>query len=389
MSRLLERRLLRWAAFLVFALSSAPHLPLPQAAAREPAKAASQAAASTVLRKSAGANPRVIEIVSETLDETEFRIAVELASAVASAQETGPNGEVALRVTPVVSRGGVQAVRDVLTLPNADFGIVASRVLDRVRETGELGEIKDRITYVAPLYDEEVHLLAGPDVRALTDLQGQVVSIGEDEGATQMIAREILSGAGVRVREERMDLRASIAALKAGGIAAAFLVSGKPVDGLLALSPGDGLRLVPITLPSLPLGFVPSTLTAEDYPELLASGERVDTLAVKNVLFAYNWPSKSSRARLGEFFLQSLFWRLATLQAPPRHPKWRQVNLAGTLPGWRRLASMEAWLRKTDARQQEFDRFLTQTRPETNPIDREALFREFLRWRDPSNTGSR
>jgi hypothetical protein len=103
----------------------------------------------------------VVEIVSETLGETEFRVAVEIASAVASAQETGPNGEFALRVTPVVSRGGVQAVRDVLTLPNADFGLVSTRVLDRLRETGELGDIKDRITYVAPLYEEEVHLLAG------------------------------------------------------------------------------------------------------------------------------------------------------------------------------------------------------------------------------------
>ena len=394
-SRLLERRTFRWAAFVVFTLSSGPPGLVPQSAAKDPASAQPQPAASTALRKATGGNPRVIEIVSEALGETEFRIAVEIASAVASAQETGPNGELALRAVPVVSSGGVQAVRDVLTRPNADFGIVSTRVLDRLRETGELGDIKSRITYVAPLYEEEVHLLAGPKVQAISDLQDQVVSIGEDEGTTQVIAREVLSGAGVRVREERMGLRESIAALKAGEIAAAFIVSGKPVEGLLALSQGDGLRLVPVTLPSPPFGFLPSRLTADDYPELIRSGERVDTLGVKNVLFAYSWPSKSSRARLGEFFINSLFWRLPTLQTPPRHPKWQDVNLGGTLPGWQRLASMEAWLRKSAPQREEpslkveFDRFLTQAQPNPNNLNREALFREFLRWRDPSNTGSR
>src|SRR5215210_3499204 len=235
--------LLRWAAFFVL-LSSGP-LTIPESVAKEPPKAEAPAA-STILRKSATGNPRVIEVVSGTLGETEFRIADEIASAVASAQEAGPNGEFALRVTPVVSRGGVQAVRDVLTLPNADFGIVSTRILDRLRETGELGDLKDRLTYVAPLYVEEVHLLAGANVRALSDLQGQVVSIGEDESTTQVVAREILSRAGIQVRAEPMGLRESLAALKRGDIAAAFLVSGKPVDGLLALSPGDGLHLVPV-----------------------------------------------------------------------------------------------------------------------------------------------
>src|SRR5215212_12064702 len=343
--------LLRWAAFFVLVLSSGL-LTIPESVAKEPPKAEAPAA-STVLQKSAAGNPRVVEVVSGSLGQTEFRIADEIASAVASAQETGPNGELALRVTPLVSRGGVQAVRDVLTLPNADFGIVSTRILDRLRETGELGDLKDRLTYVAPLYVEEVHLLAGVNVRTLSDLQGQVVGIGEDESATQVIAREILFSAGVQVRANPMSLRESLAALKSGDIAAAFVVSGKPVDGLLALAPGDGLRLVPVTLPALLAGFVPTTLTAEHYPELLRAGERVDTLGVQNVLIAYNWPSKSPRAQLGEFFIKSLFWRLATLRALPRHPKWQEVNVAGTLPGWRRLASMEGWLRKSALRQEE------------------------------------
>jgi hypothetical protein len=91
-----------------------------------------------------------------------------------------------------------------------------------------------------------------------------------------------------------------------------------------------------------------------------------------------------------------LVWRLATLQKPPRHPKWQEVNLAGALPGWRRLASMDALLKAAAPRQAdqrlrvEFDQFLKEAGPRSNTGDKEALFQEFLRWREgPSSTGSR
>jgi uncharacterized protein len=299
-------------------------------------------------------------------------------------------------VTPVVSRGGIQAVRDVLTQPNVDFGIVPARILDRLQETGELGNIRDRLTYVAPLYVEEVHLLAGPSIRSLADLHGQAVSIGEDEGTTQVLAREILTSAGIQVRAERLDLQDSVAALKAGEIAAAFLVSGKPVDGLKTLTPSDDLHLVPITLASRPAGFQSSTITADDYPQLVRPEERIDTLGVLSVLFAYNWPAKSQRGQLGDMFIKSMVWRLATLQKPPRHPKWQEVNLAGTLPGWRRLAAMDTLLKAAALHQGnqslrvEFDQFLKQEGPRSNTGDSEALFQRFLRWREnSSSTGSR
>ncbi|WP_188311983.1 TAXI family TRAP transporter solute-binding subunit [Salinarimonas soli] len=332
------------------ALLAAVALPPAPADAAETSTAQARSVGQSTLRKSGGGNPRVVEIVSNALGETEFRFADEMAAAVASAQETGPNGEVALRVTPVTGPGGIHTVRDVLTLPNADFGIVSTRVLERLRETGEFGDITRRITYVAPLYMEEVHLLAGPKVRSLGDLEGQPVSIGRDESTTQVVAREILASAGVKVQEERHDLRGSIAALKAGEIAAAFIVSGKPIDGLKTLSPADGLHLVPLDVASPEPDYLPSAISGEDYPELLRPGESVDTLAVQNVLFAYDWPKRSARAQLGEGFIQSLIWRLSTLQKPPGHPKWQEVNLAGSLPGLRRYAGMEAYLKKAGLR---------------------------------------
>src|SRR5215213_350318 len=385
-----NRLLIWWGVFLIV-LSGEYLLLAPEAGAKDSVKRQVPAITSSGLRKAAGGNPGVVEIISDPLGETEFRVADEIASAVASTQETGPNGEIALRVIPVVSRGGIQAVRDVLTLPNADFGIVSAQILDRLQKTRELGDIKNRIAYVAPLYVEEIHLLAGPNVRSLADLQGQAVSIGEDEGTTQVIARELLSSADIQVRAERWGLKESIAALKAGKIAAAFVVSGKPVDDLKTLATSDGLRLVPITLSSPPSGFLPSTITAEDYPALLRPGEKVNTFGVQNILFAYNWPSQSQRAQLEEMFVKSLVLRLAALKRPPHHPKWQEVEPARTLPGWQRLVSMDTWLKQLEKRlRAEFDQFITETNPNLNTADRELLFQNYLRRTEtPSTTGSR
>ena len=41
----------------------------------------------------------------------------------------------------------------------------------------------------------------------------------------------------------------------------------------------------------------------------------------------------------------TFFPRLAEFQKAPRHPKWREANLAATLPGWTRFAGAEEWLR--------------------------------------------
>jgi hypothetical protein len=39
-----------------------------------------------------------------------------------------------------------------------------------------------------------------------------------------------------------------------------------------------------------------------------------------------------------------MFPRFAELQAQGRHPKWREINLAASLPGFKRNRAAEAWL---------------------------------------------
>jgi hypothetical protein len=80
------------------------------------------------------------------------------------------------------------------------------------------------------------------------------------------------------------------------------------------------------------------------------------------------------------------------LREPPRHPKWRDVNLAASVPGWARWSVADEMLRKIrpqDAEPQvastEFSAFLKSAGSAATNLSqeqREALFREFMQWRE-------
>jgi len=155
---------------------------------------------------------------------------------------------------------------------------------------------------------------------------------------------------------------------------------------LTRYAPADGIHFLPLaTSPALQQDYLPSTLGPWDYPNLIGIGERVNTIAIKSALFAYNWPTHSERFRLLELFVQTLFSRFSEFLGDAHHPKWREVNLGAPLPGWQRFRPAERWLRRQStgeaAARSAFDRFIEQ-KPISNPAEREELFREFLRWRE-------
>jgi uncharacterized protein len=140
--------------------------------------------------------------------------------------------------------------------------------------------------------------------------------------------------------------------------------------------------------------YLPVTLTTQDYPGLIAPGQQIDTVAVRTVLIAYNWPKNSDRYRRIEAFVERFFPRLAEFQKPPRHPKWRETNLATVLPGWKRFEGAEEWLRDHASEEQaepssdqtergRFDHFLATRLAEPDKLssdERNRLFQQFLEW---------
>jgi hypothetical protein len=132
--------------------------------------------------------------------------------------------------------------------------------------------------------------------------------------------------------------------------------------------------------------------SSQDYPTLLPPGQQIDTIAVPAVLAVYNWRTKKDRQRRVQRFVERLFENWDKLQRPPYHPKWRDVNLAATVPGWNRFNVAEEKLQqliKADDKSQQslkvdFQSFLSQSGSERRPrndTEREALFRDFMTWR--------
>ena len=285
-----------------------------------------------------GENRATAGIVAGEPQSTEFAIAREIAAALAR------GGDGALQVVPMAGDGGIQAITDVLTLPDADMAIVPVSLVDRFRDATRSVDIRNKLIYIAPLFPEELHVVARAEISGIRDLDGKVVNVGEDGSAAAILGREICADLGIHIREAHADLRAAIEGMRKGEISALFLVSGKPVRALASSTRADGFHFLAIpSLPNLTQDFLPSVFTHKDYPHLVRPSERVDTIAVLSALISYNWPLKTEPFRLLELFAQTLFSHLPEFQTAPHHPKWREVTLAATLPGWTRFHPTEGW----------------------------------------------
>jgi uncharacterized protein len=65
---------------------------------------------------------------------------------------------------------------------------------------------------------------------------------------------------------------------------------------------------------------------------------------VPAVLAVFNWPKNTDRYWRVRRFTEALFTKWDKFLEPQRHPKWRDVNLAATVPGWTRWSVAEEML---------------------------------------------
>jgi uncharacterized protein len=313
-------------------------------------------------------NENTVTIVSgsPSSDDTYLQMAYDLAAVL--------NDRDNLRILPLVGIGGTQNIRDVRNLKGVDIGLTQISILNKFRQSNEMmGVHDDKIVYIAPLFTEEIHLLARGEITSLDQLRGQKVNLDEIGSGTSYTMREFFKLAGIEVKEVHLTQIDALDKLKTGEIAATVLIAGKPARSMSRAKAADGLHFLPVTVPSgfsptLADDYVPVELTHEDYPDIIATGEPVDTLAVRAVLIAYNWPKDTDRHRRIQTFVEAFFPRIAEFKEPPHHPKWREVNLAATVPGWNRFDAAEEWLASRKSKVQEA------------AGQHEILFQEFLKW---------
>jgi len=325
---------------------------------------------------------------SPNSDDTYLQIAYDLADVL--------NDGDRLRILPITGIGGPRNIRDVRYLRGVDIGLTQTNILNSFRRSNErMGQHDDKIVYIAKLFNEEVHLVARSDITSITQLKGLKVNFDAKGSGTSYSMRDLFKSLDIEVEEVSMSQIEALEQVKSGEIAATALIAGKPVSSMLKLSHTDNLHFVPIPYPiQLISDYLPTTLTHDEYPELVAAGDPVDTVAVGAVLIAYNWPkANADRYRRVNNFVEAFFSKIALFQKPHHHVKWREVSLGATLPGWTRFPAAQAWL--------DNQRVAQQTNANTNIADQgaagasrsassterpkgaadPALYQEFLRWR--------
>ncbi len=258
----------------------------------------------------------------------------------------------ALRILPILGKGSVQNVQDILHLRGVDMGIVQSDVMGYLKQTPEFGrDIDKKLVYVTKLYNEEVHLVVGKGITSLADLAGKPVNFAEVGSGTQFSSRQIFKLLKLEVKEVNLGQTDALLKIKQGEIAATIIVAGRPAAAIKAIAKDPDFRLLAIPFSSeLEGDYLPAKFVADDYPNLLEAGESVETIAVGAVLAVYNWPDATDRQRRVNAVVEKFFSKFAEFQKAPRHPKWREVNLAARLPGWTRLAAATQWLERNSKR---------------------------------------
>ena len=328
-------------------------------------------------------NTNTIAIVSGNINAAWLTIAYDLSAVLDNGND--------FRVLPVIGRGGAQNVRDVRYLKGVDLGITVTPVLTKFRASGELGNIDDKIVYITKLFNQEMHVVVRADsgITSLEQLRGKTVNFSDSGSATQQTAREIFKRLGIEVKEVNTGQADAYEAMKRNEMAATMLSNAMPSPAVSKLRATDGFRLIPVPYSKqFHEDYYPTTISSENYPNLIPKGQSIDTIAYGSMIIAYNWPRGTDRHRRVAQFVDNFFSNFSKFQNKPRHPKWREVNLAAQLPGWKRFDAAEEWLTRNRSQQQaalgsqqDFDRFLA-GRPiaQLTTADRERLFQEFVKW---------
>jgi uncharacterized protein len=326
-----------------------------------------------------------VGVAGGLIDGTYMRFADELGKVL----DDGDN----LRILPIVSYGAASNLEDLIYLRGVDVAVTQSDVFEYFRTERKTPNLDRRVHFITRLPVSEVQILARTDIKSLEDLRGKKVNFGPAGSGSSLTGTIIFQRLGIQVETVNIDQQSAMQKLRAGEVSALVRVIGKPVGFFANVPANSGLHLLPVPFTKQFADYYTlGELTSKDYPTLIPDGQRVDTIAVPTVLAVFNWPKGSDRYRRVERFTERLFANWDKFLQPSRHPKWKEVNLAATVPGWTRFGFAEETLQKYQAKEpnsaelnRDFQAFLDRPGGRASPAnqtDRDALFREFMQWRD-------
>jgi TRAP-type uncharacterized transport system substrate-binding protein len=338
-------------------------------------------------RSEAASNPGVILLETEGSAGSTVRMAEELTRAT--------NDGTTRRVLPIIGVGSLQNILDLKLLPSVDVAILQTDVLDHVKQQKLAPGIEVWMTYISKLSNEEFHLIARSEIKGISDLANQKVSVDVGGSGTEITAARLFDLFRIRVHTVNYDPEQALEKLRSGEVAAVALVAGKPAPLFCELIGENGLHFLSIPIePLVNAGYLPARLTAADYPGLIPFNQPIDTVAVGTVLAVNNLQPGSERYRNVTNFVDAFFSGFQSLLQPGRHPKWHEVDLTAEVPGWRRFPPAAQWVQRNargattpqvDGLKSDFARFLEERQqatggPPLSQKEKDQLFDQFKDW---------
>ncbi len=297
-----------------------------------------------------------------------------------------------LRILPVLGKGPVQNVIDVLYLKSIDMGLVATDVPEFYKiQYGS--NITERLRYIMKLYNDEIHIIAPTEIKTVFDLEGKRIEAPKDVGLYS--AKAIFSRLKINVTYDSTHLNDDTGALQevVDGRADAWIVGTAKVMPIARNLKNENRRLHLVSIPydqRLQDLYLPSEFTSDDYPNLIAPGEKIDTVAAGILLVAFNWPENTDRYQRVARFVDALFSRIDEFSKPPRHPKWKEASVSAVVPGWQRFKAAQDWIDRWRAQHVDavnqtslaaFKDFMArQGRTNLSLEELERLYAQFLDW---------
>jgi uncharacterized protein len=312
-----------------------------------------------------------------------------------------PDEPGSLRVLPILGRGGGHNALDVLLVKGVDMGIMDPTDLETLqkKDPAIFANVEDRIQYITKLANGEFQVLAQKQFKTLKDLDGQKVNCFKKNSSTSLGCERIFGVLGIKAEVVNFDQSEANEKLKAKEIAAVVRFAGAPHNAFTGFKATDELHFIPVDPETVsPEGFQklletysPAVLKNEYYPALIPADQPVPTITSSTLLVTYNWAPNTERYQRVSNFINEFFSNIEKFNAPGRHPKWKEINLAATIPGkWKRFKPAQDWLDKwkksekvaSAETREAFDSFL-RTREGTKEIstrEREILFAQFMQW---------
>lgn len=330
------------------------------------------------IAKAARLNSWTIGLAGGLLEGTFVRYAADLAKALDDSDN--------LRVLPIVTFGAVGNVSDLIYLKGVDVAITYSDVLDHFKNVEKIPGIEKRVSYIMPMFQGELHIYARPEIKTIEDLNGKKVNFNTVGSAANYTGGIIFDRLGIKAERIYDNNAIALEAMRKGEIAAIVHVVGKPNDLFAKFKPEPGFHFLPVEYSDkFQDYYVPAELTNADYPNLIPQGKSIETISVTALLAVYNWGQDTDRYRRVVRFTEYLVDRFDVLRRPPYQPKWKEMNLAGTIPGWKRFPPAQDLIDKAaKLAQAGIDPALARSQAAraapNNPAEQERLFKQFIEW---------